>query len=97
VVPTATVLAGVVDAVGGGVPVMVDGGVRSAADALRALALGASLVGVGRPALWALATEGGPGVARVLGELTEELRNLMASCGAATISELDRGFVRDVP
>ena len=64
---TADVLAEVVDAVGGRAEVYVDGGIRRAADVAKALALGARAVLVGRPALWALATGGGEGVAALLG------------------------------
>lgn len=62
----------VVDAVGGQVPVMVDGGVRHGSDVLIALALGATAVGIGRPAAWGLTVDGAEGVARVLTILNEE-------------------------
>lgn len=94
VVSTADVLGDVVDAVGGAVPVMVDGGIRSGIDVLRALALGATMVGVGRPVLWGLATAGSAGAAGVMDGLAEELRNVMASCGAGSIAALDRSFLR---
>ncbi|MHA7985491.1 alpha-hydroxy acid oxidase [Rathayibacter sp. CAU 1779] len=94
VVSTANVLADVVDAVGGRAPVLVDGGIRSGADAVRAISLGASLVGVGRAVLWGLSVNGRSGVEHVLTELVEELRNTMASCGASTLSALDRDYVR---
>jgi 4-hydroxymandelate oxidase len=59
-------------AVGGTVPVIVDGGVRHGSDVLVALALGATAVGIGRPAAWGLTVGGADGVARVLQILTEE-------------------------
>lgn len=88
VAPVARVLPGIVDAVAGRVPVIVDGGIRSGADVARALALGASLVGVGRPILWALAADGERGVTGVLTGLTAEVRQSMASLGAASLAEL---------
>ncbi len=94
VIPTADALAGVIDAVAGRAPVLVDGGIRSGVDALRALALGASLVGVGRPTLWGLASGGSTGVRSVLDALTEELSQAMAAMGATTPGDLDRGMLR---
>ena len=94
VAPVATVLAEIVAAVGGQVPVTVDGGIRSGVDVLRALALGATAVGVGRPVLWGLAAGGSAGVVDVLSGLTNELRQAMASAGAADLSAIDRSMVR---
>lgn len=88
VVSTARALPAVIDAVGGRVPVMVDGGIRSGSDVLRALALGACAVGVGRPALWALAAGGAYGVAEMLTLLTAELVTAMASAGVASIADI---------
>ncbi len=92
-VPSADALAEVVDAVGGRVPVLVDGGVRSGTDALVALALGADAVLVGRPVLWALASGGPTAVRHALVELTEHLRHVMAVAGAASPADLDRTMV----
>lgn len=92
-VPTAAALPEVVAAVGSSVPVIVDGGVRDGFDALTALALGASVVMLGRPVMWALAAEGSSGVAAVLDELTAELRHAMGLAGAARLRELDRSLV----
>ena len=64
----------VVDAVNGRIPVFVDGGIRRGSDALKALALGAKAVGIGRPYLWALTSFGQSGVERVLDILNAELR-----------------------
>src|SRR5205823_9627770 len=66
VVPTAEMLPEVVAAVAGAVPVLVDGGIRSGVDVLRAIAIGATAVGVGRPVLWGLAAAGSAGVSSVL-------------------------------
>ncbi len=94
VAPVATVLADIVAAVDGRVPVIVDGGIRSGVDVLRALALGATAVGIGRPVLWGLASHGAAGVAEVLDGLTAELRQAMAGVGAARLSAIDTSMVR---
>ncbi len=94
VAPVATVLADIVTAVDGRVPVTVDGGIRSGVDVLRALAIGATAVGIGRPALWGLAAGGSAGVVDVLSGLTAELRQAMAGVGAANLAAIDRSMVR---
>jgi 4-hydroxymandelate oxidase len=94
VAPTAVMLAEVVAAVDGRVPVTVDGGLRSGVDVLRALALGASAVGIGRPVLWGLAVRGEQGVVDVLSGLTAELRQAMAGVGAGALSAIGRSMVR---
>ncbi len=81
--------------VGGRIPVLVDGGVRRGTDALKALALGASAVGIGRPYAWGLAAFGQDGVERVLDILNVELRLAMVGVGARSISEITRGAVLD--
>jgi len=91
---TADVLAAVADAVGEHVEVYVDGGIRRAADAAKALALGARGVLIGRPVLWSLATGGADGVADLLGWFEAELERVMALCGAPTVTDLDRSLVR---
>ena len=84
---TATALPRVVEAVGGAVPVLVDGGIRRGTDVLKAMALGASAVLVGRPAVWGLANAGAAGVAHVLRLLRDELEVAMALTGCATLAE----------
>ena len=84
VVATADALAEVAAAVGDRAEVYVDGGVRRGTDVLKALALGARGVLVGRPVLWGLAVGGAAGVERVLSGLAGELRLAMALCGAAS-------------
>ena len=81
-------VAEVVQAVGGRIPVLVDGGVRRGTDVFKALALGASAVGIGRPYIWGLATFGQQGVERVLDILNNELRFAMIGCGTKTIREI---------
>jgi isopentenyl diphosphate isomerase/L-lactate dehydrogenase-like FMN-dependent dehydrogenase len=87
----------IVDAVGGRVPVLVDGGIRRGVDVAVALALGADAVLVGRPALWGLAAGGAEGVRRVLGLLREELELALALCGCRTPAELGRAHLRRAP
>ncbi len=82
-------LPAVVAAVGGRVPVLLDGGIRRGTDVLKALALGASAVLVGRPVVYGLAAAGAPGVAHVLHLLRAELEAAMALCGSATLADVD--------
>lgn len=78
----------VVAAVGRDAEVFVDGGVRAGTDVLKALALGARAVLVGRPMIWGLATGGATGVQAMLAELQTELATAMALCGARSVAEL---------
>lgn len=78
----------VVKGAGGKIPVMVDGGVRRGSDVFKALALGASAVGIGRPYVWGLASFGQQGVERVLEILNNELRLAMVGCGARGVREI---------
>jgi 4-hydroxymandelate oxidase len=79
----------VVEAVGGRVPLLLDGGVRRGTDVLKALALGASAVLIGRPYLFGLAAQGPDGVAAVLTMLRNELEMAMALSGRRTLKEID--------
>ncbi|WP_299365008.1 alpha-hydroxy acid oxidase [uncultured Paracoccus sp.] len=81
-------LPGVAAAVAGRVPVLMDGGIRRGADVLRALALGADAVMVGRPVIWGLAAAGATGVAHVLRLLRDELRIAMALTGCSTLADV---------
>ena len=78
----------VVQAVGGRIPVIVDGGVRRGTDVFKALALGATAVGIGRPYLWGLAAFGQPGVERVLDILRRELSLIMGQCGTPSLKDI---------
>jgi isopentenyl diphosphate isomerase/L-lactate dehydrogenase-like FMN-dependent dehydrogenase len=78
----------VVDAVGGRLPVLLDGGVRRGTDVFKALALGARAVGIGRPYLWGLGAFGQAGVERVLNLLRVELELVMKQCGTRTVEEI---------
>jgi 4-hydroxymandelate oxidase len=87
-------LPGVVAAVAGRCPVLFDGGVRSGTDVLKALALGAAAVLVGRPILWGLAVGGEEGVARVLSLLQHELSTAMALAGCRSLADIGPDLVR---
>ncbi|KAM7386227.1 hypothetical protein PAMA_009051 [Pampus argenteus] len=91
---TLDVLAEVVEAVQGRCDVYMDGGVRRGTDVLKALALGAKAVFIGRPVLWGLACQGEQGVIELLELLKEELRLAMALAGCRSVSEVRRSLVR---
>jgi len=84
----------VVEAVAGRAPVLVDGGVRRGTDIVKALALGARAVLIGRPYVWGLAVDGAAGVTRILELLRVELEVAMALCGARSIADVEPSLVR---
>jgi len=90
------VLASVVDAVGGKIPVLVDGGFRRGSDVVKALALGAKAVLVTRPPLWGLAAYGAEGVQGVVELLQTETARSMAGCGMPNLAAINRNLVRIV-
>ncbi|MDG6107257.1 alpha-hydroxy-acid oxidizing protein [Dactylosporangium aurantiacum] len=92
-VATVDALPAVVKAVGGQVPVLLDGGIRCGADILAALALGAGAVLVGRPVLWGLAAAGADGVRQVLDLLREDLDRALALAGARRPADLTGDLV----
>ena len=83
-----------VQASGGKIPVLVDGGFRRGTDVFKALALGASAVGIGRPYLWGLAAFGQRGVAQVMKILQSELALDMGMAGTGKVSQIDRSYIR---
>ncbi len=85
----------IVEAVGGRALVVVDGGVRRGIDVLKGLALGADLVAIGRPVLWALAVDGADGVHRLLDLLREELSLAMALAGARSLAEITPDLIAE--
>ena len=91
---TATALPEVVDAVGGRIDVLVDGGIRRGTDIVKALALGAQAVLIGRPPLWGLAAGGADGVQHVIELLANEFDNALALLGATSRRELDRSLLK---
>ena len=81
-------------AVGGAVPLVLDGGVRGGADVVKALALGADLVAVGRPYAYGLALAGQSGVRDVLANLVAELDLTLGLCGVGSLADLSPDWLR---
>lgn len=94
VIGTLDALPDVVDAAGGKVPVLMDGGIRRGSDILKALSLGAKAVLVGRPPLWGLASFGQPGVERVVWMLNAELKLSLGLAGQTSLKTVTRRLVR---
>ena len=90
---TAEVLPGIVEAVGGRMKVLVDGGIRSGVDIFKALALGADGVVIARPFVTAVYGGGAEGVQCYVEKLGAELADTMAMCGASTLNEISREMV----
>lgn len=87
---TSQILPRICDAVAGRLPVLVDGGIRRGTDVLKAIALGADAVMIGRPQLHALAVGGAAGVAHMISILRAEFEVAMALTGCAKIADIDR-------
>jgi len=87
-IATLDALADVVEAVGGQCPIVMDGGIRRGTDVLKALALGADAIAIGRPPLYGLAAGGAGGVQRVVELLRAELDLSMALVGASSLADL---------
>jgi 4-hydroxymandelate oxidase len=83
----------VVAAVGGRIPVFIDGGIRRGTDIFKALALGATAVGIGRPQGWGLAAFGQPGVEAISDILTRELRVIMRQAGTPNLASINKDHV----
>ena len=90
---TIEILPLIVDRVGGRVPVLVDGGIRRGTDVLKALAVGATAVLIGRPYVYGLAVAGAEGVQRVVEILRRELEMAMALTGRASLGAIDRALI----
>ena len=88
------VLPEIVDAVRGRVPVMFDSGIRRGSDVLKALALGASAVCLGRIPRWGLGAYGVPGVQKILEIMQAEFKQAMAATGRTAIASINRSLVR---
>ncbi|NML46050.1 alpha-hydroxy-acid oxidizing protein [Ramlibacter sp. G-1-2-2] len=95
--PTAVALPRIADAVGDALPLLVDGGIHRGTDVLKALALGARAVLVGRPLLHALATAGAAGAAHALRLLRDELTIALAQCGLRSPAEAGRELLGHAP
>lgn len=95
VAPTASALPRLVDVIAGSMPVLVDGGLRRGTDVLKAIALGATAVLVGRPYVYGLANAGAIGVAHVVRLLRDELEVAMALCGCRTLDQVSPALLLD--
>jgi 4-hydroxymandelate oxidase len=91
---TIDALPDIITVVDGRMPVIFDSGVRRGTDAVKALAMGAAAVGIGRPYLWGLGAFGQEGVERVLEIVRTETRAAMQQCGARSVKDLNPSFVR---
>jgi 4-hydroxymandelate oxidase len=90
---TIEVLSRCAEAVAGRVPVLLDGGVRRGLDVLKALALGATAVQIGRPVLWGLAADGQIGVETIINLLRDELDLAMALAGCASLKDVTTDLI----
>ena len=95
--PTIESLPEVLEGVAGKVPVIVDGGVRRGTDVFKALALGATAVGFGRPHCWGLAAFGSAGVEAVLEIYRRELRTIMRQAGTTSLDKITRSYLATRP
>ena len=91
--PTIESLPEVLEGAAGKVPVMVDGGIRRGTDIFKALARGATAVGIGRPYAWGLAAFGQPGIEAVLEILRRELRTIMRQAGTISVDKITRDYI----
>jgi L-lactate dehydrogenase (cytochrome) len=94
---SAEALPEIADAVGGRLELLLDGGIRRGADVVKALALGARAVMIGRPYLYGLAVAGQAGVERILGLLRDEIDKTLGLLGVPRAAELDRSALRPSP
>jgi isopentenyl diphosphate isomerase/L-lactate dehydrogenase-like FMN-dependent dehydrogenase len=83
----------VVDAVSGKAPVLLDSGIRSGGDVVKALALGAKAVLIGRPVAWGVGAFGAPGVERVFAILAEEMQRVMIMTGVARVGDATKNIL----
>ena len=86
----------IVEAVEGKVEVLLDGGIRRGTDIMKAIALGARAVLIGRPIFWGLAVNGEEGLKHLLGILRDEFDSTMGLCGKRNVASIDRSLVGTV-
>ena len=96
-IATIDALPAVVEAVDGRAPVILDSGIRTGSDAVKALALGASAVLLGRPYIWGLAVGGEDGVRQVIRAFLADLDLAMALSGCRTLDDLDPSVLTPIP
>ena len=94
---TIDVLPEVVEAVGGKVPILLDSGIRRGTDVLKALALGATAVGIGKPVFFALAVGGEDAVVNLLEMIKRETEAAMAICGCETVADVGKILITRHP
>jgi isopentenyl diphosphate isomerase/L-lactate dehydrogenase-like FMN-dependent dehydrogenase len=94
---TVEALSEAVAAARGKLEIYLDGGIRRGADVVKAIALGAKAVFIGRPLFWGLAVDGEKGVIRVLNILREEMEITMAKCGRPTVASIDPTVIVKAP
>jgi 4-hydroxymandelate oxidase len=87
------VLPSVVEAVGSGLELLIDGGIHRGTDVVKALALGAKAVAVGRPILWGLSHAGESGASQVLDMLRDEIDLAMGLCGCTAVDEIGKDLI----
>jgi len=87
----------VIEGTAGKIPVLVDGGIRRGTDIFKALALGATAVGIGRPEAWGLAAFGQAGVEAVLEILRRELTTIMRQAGTESVNKITRSCLVSQP
>ena len=93
---TIAALPGIVEAVDGKAQIIIDGGFRRGTDIIKALALGANIVALGRPMLWGLAADGAAGVNRTIELFREELETNLALCGQSSVRNLEPNLIQQV-
>jgi isopentenyl diphosphate isomerase/L-lactate dehydrogenase-like FMN-dependent dehydrogenase len=86
-------LPGIVEAVQGRVPIIMDSGIRRGTDVFKAIALGANAVALGRPVLYGLALGGSAGVKSVYDRIRDELARTMTIAGTASVREIQKDFL----
>lgn len=86
----------IAEAVGGRIPILVDGGFRRGTDVFKALALGADAVCIGRPYVWGLGAFGQAGVEQVLALLRTEFRRVMQEAGVTSVAQIDGSYIERV-
>jgi len=96
-VATIDILPEFVAEVGGKLPILIDSGFRTGTDVVKALALGATAVQLGRAAAYAVATAGEEGVAHAIGIVKSEIDTAMALCGVTRVADLNPSLVRRRP